>query len=533
MKDKKIPLKILAITLLVGIILGGILFNPKPAYAGIPVIDWVQQAKEFVIDTIVKSMAKTFMRQMIRDITRWAAGGFRDENQPFAITNWSEYFKTAVNVGSAMFINKFKLTPLCYPIRISLEDLGFTTYHIYLPSYQMYAACTIGDIVENVEDFWENPSIGMYGWGTWSALTQPQNNIYGSWLLATEERERLEAEEVEAKTQEATVSGGYQNQVICTKDQETECKQNCHHIVAEETWEMEACLHSCETASLGICLQEWTKTTGSEIHEAIKKAIGADADWIISADEISELLGAFITGVTQRLISGFYDYQTPSPAPPPPPQPPSPAETQTILNQVKEGIFESIKQMSKNINQINPESQLTITEMSDIIFPLFEEQTLHLYSAIEGVEPEVDSIIPDKYPQQIADWVSQAIVKYPMVAKSNICIGSPVKILTQPCQPIPASEIQFPGSCSMGSTDPNCPNCINPYCLLTFASIRNYSRFCSALSADDSYCESGTVIPSEHYCGDNILDVDEECDDGNNISGDGCSATCELEQGYY
>jgi cysteine-rich repeat protein len=35
----------------------------------------------------------------------------------------------------------------------------------------------------------------------------------------------------------------------------------------------------------------------------------------------------------------------------------------------------------------------------------------------------------------------------------------------------------------------------------------------------------------EGYCGDGILDPGEECDDGNNEDGDGCSATCELEPG--
>ena len=38
------------------------------------------------------------------------------------------------------------------------------------------------------------------------------------------------------------------------------------------------------------------------------------------------------------------------------------------------------------------------------------------------------------------------------------------------------------------------------------------------------------VCVPEPRCGDNVLDpATEECDDGNNISGDGCSATCKLE----
>lgn len=33
------------------------------------------------------------------------------------------------------------------------------------------------------------------------------------------------------------------------------------------------------------------------------------------------------------------------------------------------------------------------------------------------------------------------------------------------------------------------------------------------------------------FCGDGILDEEEECDDGNNVDGDGCSADCRIEKG--
>lgn len=41
-------------------------------------------------------------------------------------------------------------------------------------------------------------------------------------------------------------------------------------------------------------------------------------------------------------------------------------------------------------------------------------------------------------------------------------------------------------------------------------------------------CRENCLLP---YCGDAIIDYNEECDDGNNLDGDGCSLTCEIEQG--
>jgi cysteine-rich repeat protein len=45
---------------------------------------------------------------------------------------------------------------------------------------------------------------------------------------------------------------------------------------------------------------------------------------------------------------------------------------------------------------------------------------------------------------------------------------------------------------------------------------------CSSEDDDDEF--------NEPFCGDSVLDEGEECDDGNNIDGDGCSAVCEIEE---
>ncbi len=45
------------------------------------------------------------------------------------------------------------------------------------------------------------------------------------------------------------------------------------------------------------------------------------------------------------------------------------------------------------------------------------------------------------------------------------------------------------------------------------------------LSTQRQYCEGS-------YCGDGILDVGEECDDGNYVDGDGCQGNCTLTRSY-
>jgi cysteine-rich repeat protein len=49
----------------------------------------------------------------------------------------------------------------------------------------------------------------------------------------------------------------------------------------------------------------------------------------------------------------------------------------------------------------------------------------------------------------------------------------------------------------------------------------------NTLSGDG--CSRTCKIENRHYCGDGIINNDEECDDGNLINGDGCNKICEIE----
>jgi cysteine-rich repeat protein len=51
-----------------------------------------------------------------------------------------------------------------------------------------------------------------------------------------------------------------------------------------------------------------------------------------------------------------------------------------------------------------------------------------------------------------------------------------------------------------------------------------YTWTCDGINGTDDSCTATTL-----YCGDGILDTLEQCDDGNTVDGDGCSAICETE----
>ena len=54
----------------------------------------------------------------------------------------------------------------------------------------------------------------------------------------------------------------------------------------------------------------------------------------------------------------------------------------------------------------------------------------------------------------------------------------------------------------------------------------------SAASGGDYNICNVRCVYEGRYCGDKLITHDETCDDGNNISGDGCSSDCQIEKGY-
>ena len=61
---------------------------------------------------------------------------------------------------------------------------------------------------------------------------------------------------------------------------------------------------------------------------------------------------------------------------------------------------------------------------------------------------------------------------------------------------------------------------------LTLSEIQQHYR---AGIVSKGYCTNPAEIPTQ-ICGDGIIETGEQCDDGNNVIGDGCSALCGLEQ---
>jgi len=417
---KKITSVILIIATILGIFGGVFFYKPTQVngFWGIADVTFVNNItndiKEFILDALPRTVAKYAIVRLQQEVARWAKGGFTDENAPFTMTNWGEEINNALDLASAKFIEKFNLTKFCSPLNYTLGEMfGIgIPYGGEVPYYE-YAACTMDTIVDNVEAFWKNPSLAIYGWDAWSALSQPQNNIYGSFLMAATEKARLEQEEIDQKTLEKDTGSGYKNESECVEEQtlspeelekcELDCEKNA------PTGQLGACYDRCDSQNTGICLKDVTKNLGSTIQSSMEKVVGSDIDWLISAKEITEMLNLVFSALFNKMINGLglnsttaytplqttfkynseYSYY----------QNFKRVLTQEDINKLRTDILDSILKSIKSVATpgytCDEKSQLPGDVYHELIVEILEQESQHLYVGMEGVDIKPDYIVLD------------------------------------------------------------------------------------------------------------------------------------------
>jgi len=490
---QKIIAPIMLISLILSLSLGLLFWGPKQAKGqiGVPVQDApteIQEImatlKEWGLDQVVRSIARMAMNRLRASIIRWAQGGFRDDNQPLAITNWKGFFKQAIDIASARFIQEFGLTPLCSPIRVSLNTLlGLNLRQGGVILYEEYAACTIDQIVDNVEEFWKNPSIQVYGWDTWTALMQPQNNIFGSALMALQRESDIQDEELNAAQQEAQAGQGYQDETICNETDREACEKRCSEAGPPSL----DCLKNCELSTLGVCLNETTKNIGSTVNAAIEKTVGSDIDWLISADEWSELIEIMISSLLNKAIFGLglsggtyrtttqQQYQEQNAYHQITKQMLTPQNQYQVKSKTLSRILGAIQSINRSVRTCETSEAIDINVLVRAYDDVLEGESEALYSETERInlQPDYEILDPINAPSDLMvygySWENIPAYKYPSQCRKLLTDSG----ITGKCQKfnsgLPPVSTDSNCECIFGINHHNCPPAPYPPLSLTSA----------------------------------------------------------------
>ena len=227
-------------------------------------------SKEFVGDPLATKVAKTFINAFTGSLVNWINSGF--EGNPAFVTDFSGFLLDVADQETGHFIEMLGLTDLCSPwsldIRIALA----------LPTgqFQREFACTLSDIVANMEDF-VNGDFSQGGWAGWFELTtRPQNNPYGLYLMTSSALDRRIVGAQRRKSEILNWNNGFFSY------------EKCEDLPAGV-----AGPPRCEIV-----------TPGSIIEGQLDRTLGTNLRQLELADELDEVVTALLGQLIQQALGG-------------------------------------------------------------------------------------------------------------------------------------------------------------------------------------------------------------------------------------
>lgn len=260
----------------------------------------IKKTCENKLKTAMERVKILLLDHVTNQIIEWIT----NEQKPKMITDWWGFFRDVRDEAVGSVIQE--LAPrLCSPFRtqvlISLEQ----------PVFVHQVSCTLTQVVQNIEDFYQNFESG--GWLGYQTVWKPQNNYYGALLLAHDELITRQAEEQEAATQEAQANKGFQSAKICevwelipfkgTGVIETRGPTPDNERPTDFPFGYDA------TNSVWTCIKKKVVEPGLTAAEAMVKAANKDIDAIQNASDIEPYISAIIDAVinwaTRRAVDGL------------------------------------------------------------------------------------------------------------------------------------------------------------------------------------------------------------------------------------
>ncbi len=235
---------------------------------------------------ILEALKKRVLDLLVAEIIQWVQG----DGTPKFITNWEQFLGDAANVAAGDFAQYLKLGDLCSPFRGQVENFfgGYQSRQINLTPI----TCTLDDIVGNIEDFYNDFSQG--GWLAYQESWKPQNNLFGSYILAKSSQvANIESAQEAAKLQ-GLAGRGYPGEQTCfeiTPPPGTTSKDPSLGPDLDGDGDFGDIQSTCDIT-----------TPGATIGDLVGKAVGSDIDFIVNAPQLSTYVAAIADALFNRLI---------------------------------------------------------------------------------------------------------------------------------------------------------------------------------------------------------------------------------------
>ena len=267
------------------------------AQTSVPVSDSALRQKEVGItifgytvpglswDSIALVVAKHMIDKLVNSTVKWINSGF--DGNPAYVNNPKQYFTDIADGMAGEFIMSSDLNLLCSPFQANIRLSLMQEYYEPLP-YQ----CTLSEVTDNIEGFFDDFSQG--GWDAWFSMTQnPTNNPYGAYLKARVDMDSRIASAIGLKNQELDWGKGILSWKTCDGVE----MDGIEPGTGKPT-------KVCYNKNLTGPGEQKISTPGTLIESQMANVLGTGIRQLELADEFDEIVGALVTQLIQKVLSG-------------------------------------------------------------------------------------------------------------------------------------------------------------------------------------------------------------------------------------
>lgn len=302
-KTKKIILSFV----LLGLILSGFYFTDVPRAKG---GDIALAIKEYGLDGIARWIARRMLKDYLNQMVDEINTGGRTRRGPSFATNWRNFLIDAERRGEDIFGVILANTELCpyfggklrtmyraKPGKIEAQDKVGN-----LDPYRTRAKCTMpyGWAPQDLD----NNFVQGGGWAALMRLAEPQNNAYGSILMSASELAAQRALEATTDYGEITAGRGFTGtRASCTGGQpggiciSSSCVGGPYN--GKFCFDNKSCAalnNKARCTFMGEIL-----TPSNVLGDSASNYIDQNVSWLISSDEISEVLLNMLGGILSKM----------------------------------------------------------------------------------------------------------------------------------------------------------------------------------------------------------------------------------------
>ncbi|KKU91581.1 MAG: hypothetical protein UY23_C0001G0187 [Candidatus Jorgensenbacteria bacterium GW2011_GWA1_48_11] len=282
----------------------------------------VQVVTEQLAQLALATLKRRVLDVMVDETINWINGG----GSPQFVTNFNDFINSAGQAAAGDVIRGVGLGQMCQGLRMPVIQFLTGGRAAGAPPFSQQITCTLDQVVNNINDFYNNFQSG--GWIAFNESWRPQNNYYGAILIAGDELISKTLESERAAQTSAIAGQGYSptqrclewtlwgdqgdagGTIIATADGSTFGDPRIPPPVPDNV---------SPDDYLNVywyCSQITNTTPGSTLAGVTQRALTAHVDNVINAQTFADyaeaLVGAAINRLVQESVSGLLGVATPS-----------------------------------------------------------------------------------------------------------------------------------------------------------------------------------------------------------------------------